>query len=464
MLPKETYRVPQAPPRKRLFGTDGIRGVAGEFPLDAVTVSRIGRSLAEALSAKARGARVLIGRDTRESGEVLTEALGRGIAAAGGRAVCVGVIPTPGVAHLTVAHGFDAGVVISASHNPYRDNGIKVFSSEGFKLADAQEAEVEAHVLDREWDPAGEGPIEPGRLEHDPTLVRGYVEALRAAIDPAVTLSGRTIHLDCANGAAYDIAGELFESLGANVITSGVEPNGRNINEGCGALHPDTVGKKVRETGADFGVAFDGDADRAMMVDRQGRVLDGDFILYRLARELQRRGKLKQDCVVATVMSNLWLERSLASVGVKMTRTDVGDKYVLEEMLRCGANLGGEQSGHVIFLDHATTGDGLLTALKMAEALARPGSDLTEWASEVERYPQVLRNIAITERPDLRSHPEIGPVMQEVEESLGERGRVLVRYSGTENLARVMVEGQDQEEIEQAVASICDVIERAIGA
>ncbi|MGD8376897.1 MAG: phosphoglucosamine mutase [Acidobacteriota bacterium] len=449
--------------KKRLFGTDGIRGVVGEFPLDGPTVSRIGRALARALPPRARGPRVVIGRDTRESGARLAEALGHGIAAAGGRAVCVGVVPTPGVANLTRTHGFEAGVVISASHNPYLDNGIKVFSAEGFKLPDAQEAAIEEHVLDRDW-ATEDGPAEPGRLEHDPNLVQDYVQSLRASVDPAVTLSGRKVHLDCANGAAYQIAGELFESLGAEVVSWGTDPNGRNINQDCGALYPHALADRVREDGADFGVAFDGDADRAILVDGRGRVLDGDFILYRAARELQRHGRLRQGCVVATVMSNLWLERSLEKIGVSLRRTDVGDKYVLEEMRRCGANLGGEQSGHIIFLDHSTTGDGLLTALKLAESLALHGARLEQWGDEVQRYPQVLRNLRITSRPDLASHPAIGPVIRAVDERLGERGRVLVRYSGTENLARVMVEGEDQAEIDAAADELCGAIQAAIGA
>jgi len=447
---------------KRLFGTDGIRGVAGEFPLDGPTVVRIGRALSEALPSLARGPRVLIGRDTRESGTVLAEALGHGVAAAGGRAVSIGVVPTPAVALLTRVHGFDAGVVISASHNPYQDNGLKIFSGEGFKLPDEREREIEAHVLDREW-AAADAPAEPGRLEHDEKLVGDYVAALRGALDPSVSLQGKSIHLDCANGAAYRIAVDLFEALGAKVVASGVEPDGRNINEGCGALYPKVLAGKVKEAGGDFGIAFDGDADRAILVDGAGRVLDGDFILYRSALELQRRGRLKGDCVVATVMSNLWLERSLEAHGIRMLRTGVGDKYVLEEMLRCGASLGGEQSGHVIYLDHATTGDGLLTALKVAEALALTDGDLAEWGSEVKRCPQVLLNVKITGRPDLTNHPVITPAIAEATEALADRGRVLVRYSGTENLARVMVEGEDATEIEAAAQRICAAIEGAIG-
>jgi len=447
---------------KRLFGTDGIRGVAGEFPLDGGTVSRIGRALAEALPQRARGSRVLIGRDTRESGELLAEALGHGVAAAGGRAVSIGVAPTPAVAALTRAHGFDAGVVISASHNPFRDNGIKVFSSQGFKLPDAQEQEIEAHVLDRTW-AASDTAALPGLLEHDASLVSDYVEILRASIDPSVSLAGKKVHLDCANGAAYRVAVDLYTQLGAEVVALAIAPDGRNINAGCGALHPERLAAQVRETRADLGVAFDGDADRAILADSSGRVLDGDFILYRAACEMKRRGRLKGSEVVATVMSNLWLERSLAELGIGLVRTQVGDKYVLEEMLRRGANLGGEQSGHVIFLDHATTGDGLLTSLKMAEALILDGGDLADWGDEMRRYPQVLLNVKIKSRPDLASHPTLGPLIAAVTEELGTRGRVLVRFSGTENLARVMIEGEDEQEINVAARRIAASLEESLG-
>jgi len=366
------------------------------------------------------------------------------------------------VAHLTRAHGFDAGVVISASHNPYRDNGIKVFSAEGFKLPDAQEAEIEEHVLDRDWATSDE-PAEPGRLEHDTMLAEDYLVALRGTIDPAATLSGKVVHVDCANGAAFRMAVELFESLGAEVVAWGVHPDGRNINDRCGALYPELLATRVRAAGGDMGFAYDGDADRCILVDRNGVVLDGDFVLYRSALELQRRERLKGRCVVATVMSNLWLERSLASAGLELVRTSVGDKYVLEEMRRRGANLGGEQSGHVIFLDQATTGDGLLTSLKIAEAVALHGADLAAWGAEMKRYPQVLHNVKIRSRPVLETHPEIGPVMAEASSSLGDRGRILVRYSGTENLARVMVEGEDPDEIEAAARRICAAIEGSIG-
>ncbi len=447
--------------KKRLFGTDGIRGKAGSFPLDPATIQRVGRALAEHLKRRSPEPRILVGRDTRESGEALAEDLGRGIASVGGHAVCMGIAPTPAVAALTRAHGFDAGVVISASHNPYQDNGIKILSGEGFKLPDEEERRLEEQVLD------GERPlVEPKSgscLEHQGELVGDYLEFLRGVIDPEISLKGWRIHLDCAHGAAHRMAVELFRSLGAIVEARGVSPDGRNINEGCGALHPQGLAQAVKADGADLGIAFDGDADRAVLVDRNGRILDGDFILYWSALDLQRRGLLRGDCVVATVMSNLWLERGLQEHGIELKRTGVGDKYVLEEMQRCGAVLGGEQSGHIIFLDDATTGDGLLTALKMSENLARNHGDLAAWNAAIEPCPQVLVNIRVSSTPELESHPSIAPVIRKVVEGLGDRGRVLVRYSGTEKLARVMVEGEDAAEIDQAARRISASIEDAIG-
>lgn len=446
---------------KRLFGTDGIRGRAGEVPLDPATVCRVGSALVEILKQRTAQPRILLGRDTRESGKALSEDLGRGIAAAGGHAVCMGVAPTPAVAALTRARDFDAGVVLSASHNPYRDNGIKILSAEGFKLSDEEEARIESHVLDGSLpEPAADS---TSKLEHHAELVDDYLAVLRSALPSDFSLQGLSIHLDCAHGAAYLMAADLFRSLGAQVQAHGVNPDGRNINLDCGALHPQKLAEAVREDGADFGVAFDGDADRAILVDRKGRILDGDFVLYRSALDLQSRDKLRGNCVVATVMSNLWLERALGEHGIELRRADVGDKYVLEEMLRCGAVLGGEQSGHIIFLEHATTGDGLLTALKMAENAVRNQGDLAVWNDEIRPCPQVLINVPVSSRPDLDVHASIGPVIAEVTRELGRRGRVLVRYSGTENVARVMVEGEEADEIDQAARRICSVIEEAIG-
>jgi len=446
---------------KRLFGTDGIRGRAGDAPLDAATVRRVGSALVEILKHRTEQPRILLGRDTRQSGQALTEDVGRGIAAAGGHAVCMGVAPTPAVAALTRARDFDAGVVISASHNPYRDNGIKILSAEGFKLPDAEEARIESHVLDGKLpEPTADS---SSRLEHHAELVDDYLTVLRSSVSPDFSLQGLRIHLDCAHGAAYRMAADLFRSLGAEVQVHGVNPDGRNINLDCGALHPQNLAAAVRADGADFGVAFDGDADRAVLVDRKGRILDGDFVLYRSALDLQRRGKLRGDCVVATVMSNLWLERALREHDIELRRTAVGDKYVLEEMLRCGATLGGEQSGHIIFLEHATTGDGLLTALKMAENTVRNQGDLAAWNDEIRPCPQILINVPVSSRPHLETHPSVGPIIADAIRKLGDRGRVLVRYSGTENLARVMVEGEEADEIEQAARRICTAIEETIG-
>ncbi len=456
---------------KRLFGTDGIRGVAGTFPLDRPTIWRVGASLAHALigdGAAAGDRRIIIGRDTRESGEWIEERLAAGAGRAGVGCVSAGVIPTPGIAWLARQGGFAAGVMISASHNPYRDNGVKVFSATGYKLPDEEEALIERLVLDPHAPiphagEADEAPVTaPPGASRD--LIQGYMGFLRDAVSPGVRFDGYRVVLDCANGAASGIAPEIFRALGAEVFPLFHTPDGRNINSGCGSLYPQRLSEAVRDRNADLGIAFDGDADRTLFVAPDGRVADGDVLMYQAASYLKRQDRLAGDRVVATVMSNLWLERSLADHGITMARAPVGDKYVLEEMRRSGAVLGGEQSGHIIFSDRATTGDGIMTALRLMEILVDQDDTVSQWVSQVKAYPQILLNVPVGSRPDLESHPVIGPEVSRIHGLLADSGRLVLRYSGTEPLARVMIEGADRHQVESLARHLAEVIEREIGA
>jgi phosphoglucosamine mutase len=453
---------------KRLFGTDGVRAAAGQYPLDDATVWRLGHALARTITAPSgrEGApRILIGRDTRESGPGIQAAFSAGAAAGGAIPVSTGVITTPGVAFLTRTGGFAAGAVISASHNPYHDNGIKLLGPNGMKLPDFREATLEEMVLD---DPAvvtdARVGLVPPLLE-DPAepLLDSYRRHLSAAAGGTGALEGLHVVLDCARGAAYRTGPEVFRGLGARVEAIGCDPDGRNINEGCGSLHLERLAEAVVRSGAALGLAFDGDADRCLLVDRTGRALDGDFVLYVQALRLARRGLLRGGQVVATVMTNLWLEKALAAEGIGLLRTQVGDKYVLERMITENAALGGEQSGHVIFLDVFPAGDGLLTGLLMALAVTE-GNDLAELAAGVRRYPQVLINVKVRTKPQLEVHDTIGPALRRAEERLAGDGRVLVRYSGTEPLARVMIEGTDEGLVQGAAEELARVIRTEIGA
>ncbi|HET6373106.1 MAG TPA: phosphoglucosamine mutase [Candidatus Polarisedimenticolia bacterium] len=452
---------------KKLFGTDGIRGSAGSYPLDQDTVTRVGAALAQTLRAhgpREAVPRILLGRDTRESGAWIERAVAAGIALGGGECVSAGVIPTPGVAYLTRSLGLAAGVMLSASHNPYRDNGIKIFSETGYKLADSEEAEIEAMVL--EGNPSMTVAGQPGRPEEqgDPALAGKYAAFLLESVAPGTPFSGLSAVIDCANGAACEIAPRLFRQLGARVETLSSEPDGRNINSGCGTLHPERLAAAVVDGRADLGIAFDGDADRCLLVGGDGRVADGDVLIFQAASDLKRRGALRGDMVVTTVMSNLWLEQALADLGIKMSRTQVGDKYVLEEMLRTGAVLGGEQSGHIIFTDRATTGDGILTALRLVEILRHTGETVSDWLARVKAFPQILLNVRVRTRPDLETHPVIGVEAQRVRSELGESGRLVLRYSGTEALARVMIEATDSHQVASLGRHLAEVIRREIGA
>jgi phosphoglucosamine mutase len=441
---------------KELFGTDGIRGVAGEYPLDPPTIFAFGAALGrEALGS----GEILVGADTRESSPWIAEFVAGGLESGGARVRYAGVITTPGVAYLTRTGPFVAGVMISASHNPYQDNGIKVFTHSGFKLPDAEEHAIEQEIFRlREL---GVAPA-PATLTVDEGLDRQYLEYLVSTC--SVRFDGVTLAMDCGNGAASLLGPCLFRRLGAEVTELFSAPDGRNINLGCGAMHVERLRDAVLAHRADFGVAFDGDADRAIFVARSGKTVDGDAVLLAAARAMKAAGHLPGETVVSTVMSNLGLERALERDGIRMTRTPVGDKYVLEEMVRLGAALGGEQSGHVIFREYSTTGDGLLTALRLFEIARRAGAGLDELTADLEVYPQRLVNVRVREKKGLTELPSVAREIRLVEESFAGAGRVLVRFSGTEPLARVMVEGPDLEQVESFSARIAEAIRREMGA
>lgn len=436
---------------KRLFGTDGIRGVAGRPPLDAQTVCAFGVALGEwALRHGSR--RVLIGMDTRESGPELAACAAAGLRLAGAEPLSAGVVTTPAVAYLTKTGPFSAGLMISASHNPYHDNGLKVFAHDGLKLPDAEELRMESRIF-QILEGARSLPAEEF-LTGDDHIATGYLDFLASAAPDG--LNGLTVVLDCANGAAFRLAPALFRRLGARVVETACEPDGRNINDGCGALHVGSLRQRVLAEKADFGAAFDGDADRCILISRSGRVLDGDHILLLAGRNMRPRA------VVATVMSNLGLERALAAEGIGLIRTSVGDRYVLEEMLRQDLPLGGEQSGHVIFLDWSAAGDGMLTALRAASIARAGGATLDDLTRDFLAYPQRLVNVRFREKKPLEQLASVQQEIRETEQEFGPAGRVLVRFSGTEPLARIMVEGPDAERVEFRARRIAAAIEAAL--
>jgi len=451
---------------KQLFGTDGIRGVPGEYPLDDATLDRVGFALGTLLLSRdpaKRAPRVLIGRDTRESGPHIAERIASGLGSAGVDAVSAGVLTTPGVAWLVSREGFAAGVVISASHNPYHDNGVKLISASGMKFPDAIESDLESAILS----PNGATPPKAAKrathLESAKKLHEDYLAGLRAAVLPGAKLAGMKIVLDCANGAASELAPQLFRSLGASVTSMNASPDGKNINAGCGSLHPEALQKRVVETGVALGVAFDGDADRAIFSSASGKRVDGDGVLLAMGRHLKSTGKLKGNVIVGTTMANLGLERALEKSGLKLVRTDVGDRYVLEEMQRIGANLGGEQSGHILFLDDATTGDGMLTAVKIASLVSIAGP-LDTLVRDLKIFPQKIVNVKVKSKPPIASLPEVASALAEAERSLGKSGRVVLRYSGTEPLARVMVEAEREQDVVRWTETLAAALKSAIGA
>jgi phosphoglucosamine mutase len=445
---------------KELFGTDGIRGEPGKSPLDDATLYAVGRSLGTFLKQQHPAARVLIGMDTRESGPHIAALLAAGLGAAGTGVAFAGVITTPGVACLVRQQGFQAGVVISASHNPFHDNGVKLFSNAGMKFPDSVEELLEQDIFKHRSEPA---PKNPPKLTADESLDAEYLAFLRSRVIPGAKISGLRMLLDCANGAAYKLGPELFRSLGADVVTMGTSPDGRNINAGCGSLHLEGLQKRIGAERAALGVAFDGDADRALFVCETGRVVNGDGVLLAVARFLKVEGKLKGTRVVATSMSNLGLERVLARDGIELGRANVGDRYVLEEMLRSGNVLGGEQSGHIIFLDDSPAGDGLLTAVKIASLVSMHGR-LESLVEGLKDYPQTIVNVKVKSKPPLDSIPEVSQALAEAKSALGDNGRIVLRYSGTEPLARVMVEAEHEADVQRFSQSVANALRSAIGA
>ena len=445
---------------KKLFGTDGIRGVPGTPPLDDKTLFAIGRAVGAFLRREHGSAHALIGMDTRESGPHIAAMLAAGLGRAGASAEFAGVITTPGIACLVRQNDFQAGVVISASHNPYHDNGVKLFSHEGMKFPDAVEETLEEEIfrLRSEPIPGDRPPLVANHSRHEE-----YLGFLRSRVIDSVSLSGLRVVLDCANGAAYQLGPELFRSLNADVVAMAVSPDGRNINSGCGSLHLEGLQKRVLEEGARLGVAFDGDADRALFIGESGHIVNGDGVLLAVARYLKEHNALKNQRVVATSMSNLGLERALAGEGITLARAAVGDRYVLEEMLKSGNNLGGEQSGHIIFLDDSPAGDGLLTAVKVACLVAMRGP-LESLVESLKDYPQKIVNVKVKAKPPLDSLPEVVRALAEANAALGENGRIVLRYSGTEPLARVMVEAEHDEDVQRFSQSIANALRSSIGA
>jgi phosphoglucosamine mutase len=454
-------------PARQLFGTDGIRGVAGEFPLTAESTFLIGRALGHDLGRTNSRPRVLIGQDTRESSRWIADRIALGLASRNVEVHSAGVITTPGVAYLARSRKFDAGVVISASHNPWTDNGIKVFSGDGFKLPDSHELAIEQEIFSllqtreshREPD-SKPAPTLPG--EH--SLRAAYIDWLATSI--ATDLSRLRVLVDCANGAATAEAPELFRACRIQATFTHSAPDGKNINDGCGALHPETVAKKIAESGGafDLGVTFDGDADRALFSDASGRVINGDAVLLLAARDMQSRGTLPGGTVVATTMSNMGLEIAMQRSGIRMLRANVGDKYVLEEMMKTGATLGGEQSGHIIFRDgEATTGDGLLTALRVMEVMARSRKSLADLIGDLKVFPQRIQNVRVREKVPFDHVPEVKAAIEAAHRELDGNGRVVVRYSGTEALARVMVEAESEEKMNALTDGIAGAIKSALG-
>jgi phosphoglucosamine mutase len=453
---------------RQLFGTDGIRGVAGEFPLSKQSTYLIGRALGHDLLRTTSSPQAVIGQDTRESSRWIADRVAEGLAAVGVEVHSAGVITTPGVAFLARSRKMAAGVVISASHNPWNDNGIKVFSGDGFKLTDARELAIEKEIFSLLENPAATDDtalkVPKPSLPGEAPLREAYIHSLSSNVSS--DLHKLRVVVDCANGAATAEAPELFRSLGVQATFIHVSPDGKNINDGCGALHPETIGKTLAASAGkfDLGVTFDGDADRALFCDAAGHVVNGDGVLLAVARDLHAQGKLNASTVVATTMSNMGLEVALKKAGITMLRANVGDKYVLEEMLKTGATLGGEQSGHIIFRDgESTTGDGLLTALRLMDIIVRNNKPLAELISDLKVFPQKIQNVRVREKVPFAQVPAVQSVIASAERELDGNGRVVVRYSGTEALARVMVEAESEEKMRALTASIAEEIQKALG-
>ena len=446
-----------------LFGTDGIRGVANRRPMDAAMACSVGQAVTHVLKRENHRTRIIIGKDTRISGYMLESALLAGIASMGADPYLVGVLPTPGIAFITESMRADAGIVISASHNPYQDNGIKIFGGNGFKLSDEQEEVIEKLILGAKLGDHLPPPERMGQAHRIDDVLGRYIVFLKNTFPRELSMEGMKIVMDTANGATYKVAPETFFELGAKTEVIHSNPNGININDRCGSQDTRDLRRRVVESGANIGLAFDGDGDRFIAVDEKGREITGDQILIICGKMLKEQGKLKNDLIVSTVMSNLGLKVACEKYGFRHHASKVGDRYVLEDMLRLGSVLGGEESGHMIFLDHHTTGDGIMTAIQLITAMVRSGRPLSELAAMMDVFPQKLINVEVKSKPDVMTVPQLAQVIQQVESELGGRGRVLVRYSGTQNVCRVMVEGPSDEVTQKYCTLIADAVKKAIG-
>ncbi len=449
---------------KKLFGTDGVRGIANMYPITTEMAMQLGRAAAYVFKHKDRRSRIVIGKDTRLSGYMIENALAAGICSMGVDVLLVGPLPTPGIAFITASMRADAGVVISASHNPYHDNGIKFFARDGFKLPDELELKIEDLIFSDRMDSLRPTADDVGKAFRVDDAVGRYIVYLKHTFPRELDLTGLKVVIDCAHGAAYRVAPAVLEELGAEVIAYGVHPDGININAGCGSTYPEVIAAAVREHKADLGIALDGDADRCIFVDEHGNEVDGDHIMAICAKDLLAKGALPDKTVVATVMSNMGLDIALRQLGGRVVKTDVGDRYVVEEMRRHGYMFGGEQSGHMIFLEHNTTGDGMISALQVLAILQKSGKPLSELAAVMTALPQVLVNVRVSERRSIEELPAVGKVIADVEGRLGDNGRVLIRYSGTEPLMRIMLEGQDQDDITLMANEIADAVRSHLGA
>jgi len=446
---------------RKLFGTDGIRGVANIYPMTTEIAMQVGRAIAFIVKDRAKGHRIVIGKDTRQSCYMLENALAAGICSMGVDVLLVGPLPTPGIAFITTSMRADAGVVISASHNPFQDNGIKIFSSDGFKLPDEVEAEIEDLIFSKKMEALRPVADEVGKATRIDDAKGRYIVFLKNTFPKNYTLDEFHIVLDCANGATYGVAPHVFTELGAKVTKLAVEPDGRNINHDCGALHPQLMAEKVKELGADIGLALDGDGDRLIVCDEHGEIVDGDHVMAICAQELMTQRKLKKKTLVATVMSNMGLEVAMEKMGGKMVRTGVGDRYVVESMRKNGYTFGGEQSGHLVFLDHITTGDGILAGLQLLAIMKKRRKPLSELATIMESFPQVLKNVRTSNKIDIATVPDFSNTISKLEKGLGKTGRILVRASGTEPVIRVMVEGHNHLKIDCIADELCDLIMNA---
>ena len=447
----------------KLFGTDGIRGVANEYPMTAELAMKVGKAVAFIFKGLNGRSKIVIGKDTRLSGDMLEHAIASGVAAMGVDVYLAGILPTPGIAYIAASTGANAGIVISASHNPFYDNGIKVFKGDGFKLSDEKEAEIEQIVLNEDLDLSKTAVQDTGRVYAMFDSGKSYANFLKHTLPEKNTFKGLKIVMDCSNGATFDVAPNLLTMLGADVDALFVSPDGKNINENCGSQNPEVLRKTVVNKGADIGLAFDGDGDRLVAVDETGGIATGDQIIAICAKHMKQIGILKGNCVVSTVMSNIGLRHCLKEMGIKHIESKVGDRRVVEKMMSLGAVLGGEDSGHMIFLDHHTTGDGILAALKLIEALQAEAKPLSELSQIMTVFPQVLLNVEVKRKPEIKNVAEIEDAIKSVEACLGEKGRVLVRYSGTQPLCRVMVEGPDLDEVKRYGRQIAAVVEEKLG-